>query len=147
MFNKIAVICTGNICRSPMAEGLLAARLREKGGKERLVISAGIGALVGNPADPLAVEVMREHGVDITSHRAQQATMGVLSSMDLVLTLDRTHSDWLNRQYPQLRGRVHKILKWQGDRDVEDPYRLPRSAFEQSYTNIQAGIDGWMKYL
>jgi protein-tyrosine phosphatase len=141
MFNQLIVICTGNICRSPMAEALLRARL---GNRVQRVISAGTGALVGYPADPLAVEVAQAHGLDLSEHRAQQATLPLLSSMDLVLTLDRTHSDWLNRQYPQLRGRVHKLLKWRNDADVEDPYRRPREAFYKAFDDIEAGVEDWL---
>lgn len=142
MFNNIIVICTGNICRSPIAEAMLRARI---GKRVERVISAGTGALVGYPADPMAIEVAGEHGLDLVPHRAQQATLPLLSSMDLVLTLDQTHSDWLNRQYPQLRGRVHKLLKWRENADVEDPYRLPRAAFEQAFDDIEAGIEDWLK--
>ncbi|MEQ1439447.1 low molecular weight protein-tyrosine-phosphatase [Fontimonas sp. SYSU GA230001] len=141
MFNRIIVICTGNICRSPMAEALLRARL---GARVQVVASAGTGALVGYPADPLAVEVAAEHGLDLAAHRAQQATLPLLASMDLVLTLDQTHSDWLNRLYPQLRGRVHKILRWRGNADVADPYRQPRAAFERAFDDIEAGVEDWL---
>lgn len=144
MFNQIIVVCTGNICRSPMAEALLRARL---GKRVQRIASAGTGALVGYPADPMAVEVAAEHGLDLAEHRAQQATLPLLASMDLILTLDQTHSDWLNRQYPQLRGRVHKILKWRENADVEDPFRRPREAFEKAFDDIEAGVEDWLRKL
>ncbi|MGQ0701354.1 MAG: low molecular weight protein-tyrosine-phosphatase [Panacagrimonas sp.] len=144
MINRILIVCTGNICRSPIAEGLLRARLQ---GTERRVLSAGTSALIGYPADPLAVEVAMEGGVDIGGHRAQQVTLPLLAAMDLVLTLDQSHSNWITRQYPQLRGRVHKLLKWQGDQDVPDPYRQPRSAFEEVHSQIRQGIDDWLPKL
>lgn len=127
-----------------MAEALLRVRL---GKRVQYVASAGTGALVGYPADPLAVEVAAEHGLDLSAHRAQQATQPLLSSMDLVLTLDQTHSDWLNRQYPQLRGRIHKLMKWRENADVEDPYRRPREAFVQAFEDIEAGVEDWLKRL
>lgn len=142
MFNKILVVCTGNICRSPIAEGLLHARLPGK-----TVRSAGVAALIGAPADPTAVELMAENGHDISGHIAQQATLALMSAMDVVLTLDQTHSDWINRTYPQLRGRVHKLLKWRQDADVMDPYRRPREAFEQAYRDIDEGVADWVKRL
>ncbi|AXQ29894.1 low molecular weight phosphotyrosine protein phosphatase [Solimonas sp. K1W22B-7] len=144
MFNKIMVVCTGNICRSPIGEGLLRQALQ---GKNKTVISAGVGALVGHPADPMAVQVSNSHGLDISGHRAQQTTLGLLSAMDLILTMDQTHSSWILQQYPQLRGRVHKFQKWNGDKDVEDPYRLPLAAFEKAYADIEAGAQRWMTYL
>lgn len=144
MFENIIVICTGNICRSPIGEALLKQQLA---GKKHSVISAGIGALRGHGADPMACELMRERGIDISSHRAQQATQPLLSAMDLILTMDQTHSDWINRSYPQFRGKVHKILKWRDNRDVEDPYRLPRSAFETACADIELGIGDWLRRL
>ncbi|WP_028008556.1 low molecular weight protein-tyrosine-phosphatase [Solimonas flava] len=144
MFNRIIVVCTGNICRSPIGEGLLRQRLQ---GRDIEILSAGTGALVGFPADPLAVEVAADHGLDISAHRAQQATLPLLSSMDLVLTLDQGHSDWINARYPQLRGRVHKLLKWRENADVADPYRQPKEAFEQAWADIDAGVDDWLKKL
>lgn len=144
MFNKIMVVCTGNICRSPIGEGLLKQALA---GKNKTVLSAGVGALVGSPADTMAIQVSNAHGLDISGHRAQQATLGLLSAMDLILTMDQTHSSWILQQYPQMRGRVHKFQKWNGDKDVEDPYRLPLEAFEKAYIDIEAGAKRWMTYL
>ncbi len=144
MFNHILVVCTGNICRSPMGEALLRRHLEPKGVK---VLSAGTGALIGYPADPLTVEVAAAHGYDLSAHRAQQATLPLLSASDLILTLDQSHNDWLNSNYPQLRGRVHKLLKWGGNYDVEDPYRRPRSAFEEAWGEIEVGVGDWLKKL
>lgn len=144
VFNHILVVCTGNICRSPMAEALLRARL---GRRVRQVASAGTGALVGFPADPLAVEVAAEHGLDLSAHRARQVALPLLSSAELILTLDQSHSDWLNRHYPQLRGRVHKLLRWRGNADVQDPYQRPRAAFVQAFADIEAGVEDWLQRL
>jgi protein-tyrosine phosphatase len=142
MIHRIVVLCTGNICRSPMAEGLLKAEL-----PELTVFSAGVGAVVGAPAEPHAIEVMAEHGHDIRAHRAQQLTQPMLQAVDLALVLDQTHADWIYRRYPQFRGKVHKLLKWQDDADVPDPYRAPRAVFESAYTMIETGIGLWLPRL
>ena len=125
-----------------MGEALLKQALP---GRE--VSSAGVGALVGFPADPLAVEVMARRGVDISEHRARQASLAVLSAAELVLTLDQGHSDWINKQYPQLRGRVHKMLRWRDNQDVADPFRRPVEAFEQALKDIEMGVDDWVRKL
>ncbi len=144
MFDRILVICTGNICRSPLAEALLRHKLSARGTQ---VSSAGTGALVGYPADPLSVEVAADHGLDLSAHRAQQVSLSQLGAVDLVLTLDQTHSDWLNAKYPQMRGRVHKLMRWSENADVADPYRLPKAAFEAAWTDIERGVDDWLKKL
>lgn len=144
MFNRILVVCTGNICRSPMAEELLRSSVAGRG---ITVSSAGTSAMVGYPADDTARMLMREHGFDIEAHRGQQIVLPMLTHSDLILTLDQTHSDWINQRYPQFRGRVHKILKWRDNRDVEDPYCRPRAAFEVAYADIEAGVADWLKKL
>lgn len=138
------MVCTGNICRSPIAEGLFSARLQRK---NIAVSSAGVAAMVGWPADELAIEVMHDHGLDIRTHRARQITLPMLGASDLILTLDQTHSDWLNRVHPQFRGRIHKVLKWSDNRDVDDPYLQPKQAFEKSFEDIKLGLEDWFKRL
>jgi protein-tyrosine phosphatase len=142
MFHNIIVICTGNICRSPIAEALLRARLS---GKKCNIRSAGIAALVHHPADLLAQEVAKEHGYDLSPHRAQQATQALLTSMDLILTLDQTHTEWIRSRYPQLLGRTFKLGRWRNDADIADPYRKPKQAFDQAYTEIQQYAEDWVK--
>ena len=143
MIHRILIVCTGNICRSPMAEALLRAKL----GSGFQVSSAGLAALVGAPADPLAVEVMQERGHDITGHRGRQALPSLLEGADLILTMDQTQQKGVLRQYPQLRGRVHKLLQWHGHGDVEDPYMQEKDAFEQAYQKIELGVDDWAQRL
>lgn len=142
MISNILVVCTGNICRSPIGEYLLKAKLPRAN-----VLSAGTGAMIGWPADPMSVEVMQEKGFEISAHRAQQLTRPLLAGVDLVLTLDRGHSDWINSRYPEFRGKVHKILRWRENADVPDPYRLPRAAFDEAYTLIEQGVEDWVKRL
>jgi protein-tyrosine phosphatase len=73
MLNRILVVCIGNICRSPMAESLLAQRLSGRS-PDIWVGSAGLAALVGRPADPIAQTLMQERGLAISDHRARQIT-------------------------------------------------------------------------
>lgn len=142
MFNRILVVCTGNICRSPIAEALLKARLP---GKD--IWSAGTGAMVGNGADPSSIEVGAANGLDLSRHRAQQLTLPMLQQADLVLTLDGSHSAWINSRYPQFRGKVHKLGKWRKDEDVPDPYRHPLEAFEAAYVQMDAHVGDWLAKL
>ena len=144
MFDSVLFVCTGNICRSPMAEALARHVLAPAG---KRVASAGIGALVGRPADPLAQEVMQAHGHDISAHRGQQLNAALMSASDLVLVLDEGHRRWILDNFPQFRGRVHKLGKWRAERDVADPYQLPREAFDQAYLDIVECLSDWTPHL
>ena len=142
MFNTILVLCTGNICRSPIAEALLKNAL-----PGRHVHSAGIGAMVGWPADPHSVAVCAEAGIDLGAHCARQLTGQMMQAADLVLVMDQGHIDALTPRYPQHRGKVHKMLRWHDNLDVDDPYQMPRSMFERVYAEITQGTHDWVKRL
>lgn len=143
MFNRILVVCVGNICRSPMAEALLASRLAKLGLRSR-VESAGLAALVGHPADPLAQLLMRERGLDLSGHRARQLVPALVSAADLVLVMDSAQQRAVEAMLPAARGRVQRLGRW-GGFDVPDPYRQERPAFEQALAMIERGVDALEK--
>lgn len=139
MMNSILVICEGNICRSPMAQGLLAAAL-----PNAQVHSAGLGALVGMPADDTAIRLMKARGIDITGHRAQQVNRALCTQADLVLVMDTDQKQRLEDMYPQARGRVFRIGE-HGKRDIPDPYRQPEKAFRDALAFIDEGVREWLR--
>jgi protein-tyrosine phosphatase len=143
VFNRILMVCIGNICRSPTAEHLLKEAL----GESFTVSSAGISALVGKPADPMAVKLMSEHGVDASGHVARQLTTTMLRDADLVLGMERVHVAAMIRMAPEASGKIFLLDKWSGGRDVPDPYRQQREAFEHVYARISEGLVAWRRYL
>ncbi|NNF67523.1 MAG: low molecular weight phosphotyrosine protein phosphatase, partial [Gammaproteobacteria bacterium] len=116
MAKKILVVCIGNICRSPMAAALLKEGLPEN----FEVSSAGIGALVGEPAHETSAELMNDLGLDIEDHVARQLDEQLLNSSDIVLTMEDKHTDWIENQWPHARGRVYRWGHWD-EFDISDP--------------------------
>jgi protein-tyrosine phosphatase len=143
LVDRILMVCVGNVCRSPMAEGLLCDRLARRGFGAR-VESAGLGALVGRPADPIAVELLAERGVDISAHRARQLTPEILFAAELVFVMETIHQRDIERLMPSTRGRVHLIGRY-GGFEVPDPYQQPRPAFERALELIERGLDDFEK--
>ncbi len=139
MFSRILTVCIGNICRSPMAEALLKDRLAKRGVRAT-VESAGVGALVGHPADPQAVALMQERGLDITAHRGRQLTPDMIRAFELILVMEADQQRAVEGILPSARGRVHRIGRW-GNFDVPDPYRKDREAFERALALIDRGLD------
>ena len=135
MINKVLFICIGNICRSPMAEGLFKQAL-----PDRAVFSAGLSAMVGEPADLLSIQLMQEHGIDIRDHRARSLAGWMISETDLIVTMDQDQKRFIEQRYPASRGKVMRIGQ-AGSYDVPDPYRRGLSAFLHSYNLIAEGID------
>lgn len=141
---RVLVVCTGNICRSPMGECLLRHALPVEG--DYRVESAGIGALVNHGADDKAIKVMEEWGYDLRAHKARQLDLALAREFDLVLTMDGTQQEWIETTYPALRGRIFRIGHWEG-RDIPDPYKRPEDEFRASRELIQRAVDGWLMCL
>ncbi len=139
MFSTILTVCTGNICRSPMAAAALADRLRRRG-LAATVESAGIAALVGHPADALAVELLAERGLDLSGHLARQLTPELIRPFELILVMERDQQREVEAILPSARGRVQR-LGYRGGFDVPDPYRRGRPAFERALALIDRGLD------
>lgn len=143
VFKKILIVCVGNICRSPTAEYMLRQHL----GTSAEVTSAGLSGLDGHPVDPDALTLLTEHGIDGTPHVARKLTVKMLHEADLVLGMEQWHVDAMARQAPEARGKLYLLDHWTGKRDVPDPYRQGREAFEHVYTRIDDGLRGWLRYL
>lgn len=129
----ILLVCTGNVCRSPMAAGLLRQRLAMDGLADVVTVSsAGVYGLDGEPASQPGVEVLASRGVDISDHSAHTITAADMARADLVLVMEDAHRRSLFYGYPHLLGKVFLFSEMAGEHgDVKDPYRQPREAYER----------------
>ncbi|KTB62069.1 low molecular weight protein-tyrosine-phosphatase [Pseudomonas allii] len=144
MFNRILIVCVGNICRSPTAEQLLRNALAHSAIE---VSSAGLVALRDSPLEPTALRVLEEHGHAPVSHRARQLTSAAVSDADLVLVMEQRHIDGVLSLAPEARGKVFLLGKWQYNREIMDPYRQGKPAFVHAYALIEQAVQAWAKKL
>ncbi len=146
MKNSILFVCLGNICRSSLAEGILRDLGRRAGSEGSIEIdSAGTGDWhVGNSPDPRAVDIARQHGVNISAQRARQFKAGDLDRFDLVLAMDRDNLKTISAYSGGRRAVPRLFLDYAGmgeQRDVPDPYFGGDEGFHEVYELIATGCE------
>lgn len=143
MTTTILVVCTGNICRSPMAAGLLRSRLKED--EERRgwrVVSAGTWASEGRPASAYAVAEMDERGIDIGGHRSRSLNAELMEKADLVLVMTRNHAEALSVAFPDHEHKVYLLSEMVGQvYDISDPYGGTRLEYSYIAQELEQLID------
>ncbi|MEJ1107203.1 MULTISPECIES: low molecular weight protein-tyrosine-phosphatase [unclassified Kribbella] len=137
---KVEIVCSGNICRSPIGEVVLRAKLAEAGINDVVVTSSGTGGWhVGDPMDPRAAAALRRRGYDGSAHRAQQFQTGWFAERDLVLAMDSGHLSDLTR-----RGGTVQLF---AEVDVPDPYYGEDEGFDDVLDQIEKAADKWVDRL
>jgi protein-tyrosine-phosphatase len=138
---KILFVCTGNTCRSAMAEGICRKIMQERG-IDAVVDSAGMAPLPGVPANPKAIQVMEEIGIDISGHRSKGLTGRMLRERDLVYGMTNMHVLTMQRITPEAACVIFPIME---SEDIPDPYGRPievyRECRDQIYRAISALVD------
>ncbi len=142
-FRKILVICTGNICRSPVGEALLRAQLPD----DFEVRSAGLGALVGSPADPASISWSKVRAIDLDQHQSQQISQDLVHWADLILVMEKRHVEDISTRYPAARGKTMLLSHWTGGEDIPDPYRKSHDAFDFALRKVEEGAHAWTQRL
>jgi protein-tyrosine phosphatase len=135
VINKILFVCIGNICRSPMAEGLFRHAMPEKA-----VFSAGLCAMEGDPADPLACKLLADVGIDISAHRARSLSGWMIAEADLIVAMDMDQKRYIEHRFEAARGKTIRIGD-AGRFDVPDPYQQGPAVFREAYDLIVDGVD------
>jgi protein-tyrosine-phosphatase len=149
----VLLVCTGNTCRSPMAEGLFRHLLAKKVGcqpgelEDRgvVVMSAGIAAMLGGRAAAEAMQVMSEQNIDLSTHESQPLTEQLVRHADLILPMTRSHRQAILAEWPEAAPRV-KLLAHDGT-DVPDPIGGPIEQYQRCVAQMKPEIEKWVDEL
>jgi len=152
---RICFVCTGNICRSPMAEAVFNSLIRRAGLTDAMaVMSAGTGDWhVGEPSDPRTVAALQAHGHDGSAHRAKQFDPDWFNYLDLIIVFDRSQERilraWANNE-PD-RSKVQLLLSFDGSpggtREVQDPYYSDAALFDTVLTTIEKACNSLFRQI
>lgn len=139
---SVLVVCIGNVCRSPVGERVLKDKL---GGAH--VESAGLGALVGHPADATAAKVAELHGVSVAGHEARQFSVELGDNADLILVMEPEHRQKIAQSHPHLSGKTMLFDHWTERKGIPDPFRRSQEYHELVFGLIEAAAVGWAEKL
>lgn len=148
--DDILVICTGNICRSPMAEGILRDRLAKAGLEAIRVASAGTSGWDRFPPTPDAVRACAEIGIDISDLRSKPVDSEMVRRADWILAMEPNHLRFLERAFPAAEKKAALLGKFHPEApgvSVPDPYDRPFFAYEEARDRILRSVEGVVRAL
>ncbi|MDU5079812.1 low molecular weight protein arginine phosphatase [uncultured Tissierella sp.] len=137
----VLFVCTGNTCRSPMAEGILKSIAKEK--KLSLEVkSAGISVFDGDNASRNSIEAMKKIGIDISKHKARQLHRDLVDEADLILTMSKPHKEIIISNFPSAKDKIFALLEYvyKIDKDIADPYGGNLLLYEHTREEIYKAI-------
>lgn len=141
MFDRILVVCVGNICRSPLGEALLKKAFPHKDIRSAGLSSKSSG-LEGKPADKIMQVVASQHALDLSSHSSQQLTEVLCRETDLILVMEKGHIEAVEAISPGSRGKVMLYGQWL-NQEIPDPYRQQQEAFEHVFELMTKATAHW----
>jgi protein-tyrosine phosphatase len=151
VLNHILIVCTGNICRSPLAAAVLSSTAKSRGMEGLEILSAGTEDYKeGEGADPTAMQIARQHGLDLSEHVARQVSPSDIEWADLIVVMDMHNACRLREMFSDGPERIVKpLMSFAGDiqMDVPDPYRQDYEQYKKVFSLIQLGCEGLINSL
>ena len=139
---NILIVCTANICRSPVGEVVLRDSLRKQGLTDWSVASAGTWAEPNRNAAAFSRQLMAAQGHNLEDHRSRMVSEEDLAAADLVLVMEMGHAEALRAEFPQYANKVYLLSEMAGPRySVTDPYGGPLEAYQEMVTELTTLID------
>ena len=142
---NIMFVCTGNTCRSPMAEAAFRKLVTDSGVDDIEVFSSGAGALDGQPASRFAVETVKLWDIDLTAHKSQALTKSLIDQSDLIFALAATHYNTVLGLAPEAYDRTYLLKKFpeSGDKGegVIDPIGMPLTVYNEVFLDITTVLE------
>lgn len=141
----IVFVCTGNICRSPMAEGFMRHKFKEMGRHDLSISSMGIHGLNDYPATEYAQKVCEKDGFDISSHKARSLVGDELQKADLIFCMEPVHKKFVQTFFPWLREKVFLLGAWPDKAtrksSIQDPMGGSYEKYQQVFDLIKSHIE------
>ncbi|MGA9537255.1 MAG: low molecular weight protein arginine phosphatase [Desulfobacterales bacterium] len=147
---RLLFVCTGNICRSPMAEGLMKILLPPASGHHIIIRSAGTHAADGLPAESGAVRAAREHGADIGGHRSRALDGSLIASANLILVMERQQARFIQSTAPVASEALRLLGEFAGSEgtpEIPDPYGGSFAVYRRCAQMIRGCLDGVIDFI
>ena len=148
---NILFVCTGNTCRSPLAEGFLKKILKEHPLAGMEIGSAGLAALPGSSASSHAVKVALESSVSLDEHKARLVKAELITKADLIIVMEPGHRQQLLDRYPRASDKIYLLRHFarygSRERGISDPYGINLDAYRFCFDDIKECVESLLKWL
>lgn len=142
---SLLFVCTGNTCRSPMAEALCKKRILDP--SQLQVVSAGVQAIPGLPASSMTLRLLKEEGIDFSNFQSQLVTPALMKDSTYVITMTQQHRAFLIRHYPQYQEKIFLLTEWTTQEDLPDPIGGGFYEYQACAEVIKASLESILSFI